>query len=157
MEKYGKNSVKIKNQTIIGNQSYINKNTGEIIECTVINKSVENDFNFHKVWLNDLIAMIEVVGTKKLTVIKHIFNNMVNENNTFNGTLNEIAEELKISRRTVQDTIKTLVESGFMKKIRVASYMINPDILVKGKSDKRRHLLIQYKNSTSDNGENNEI
>ncbi len=141
-----KKSVKIKKQKIVGKQNYINQETGEIKEMLVVNKYVEQDFNFHKIWLSDLLNIIEIIGTKKLKVIKHILNNMNTKDNTIYFTQRGLAKKLNLSLQTINDTIKILVESNFMKKIQTGVYQINPDIIIKGSTGKRVNLLIQYKN-----------
>ena len=141
-----KKTRKIKKQKIIGKENFINQETGEIIECVVIEKNVENDFNFHKVWLEDLIGILEIIGTKKLVIVKWILNNFNDKDNIVFFTQRKLVKELGISIKTINETIKLLLENNFMKKIQNGVYMINPDILVKGKTGKRMNLLIQYNN-----------
>jgi predicted transcriptional regulator len=135
---------KTKKQRIIGTQKYINNETGEIIETLVIEKNIEQDFNFYKVWLNDLLNVLEVVGNKKLKVIKWILNNIDPKTNRIVTTHEEIAKELGITRVVVSQTFKQLIDNNFIKKIRNGLYMVNPDIIIKGNSGKRQNLLIRY-------------
>ena len=148
-----KKSVKIKKQKIVGKETYINQETGEIKEMLVVDKYVEQDFNFHKIWLTDLLNIIEIIGTKKLKVIKYILNNMNTKDNTIYFTQRGLAKELGLSLQTINDTIKILIESNFMRKIQTGVYQINPDIVVKGSTGKRMNLLIQYKSLEKDNEE----
>jgi len=145
-EKIVKKSKKIKKQKIIGTQEYINKETGEIIETTVIEKNVEQDYNFHKIWLLDLFNILELVGTKKMKVINYLFKIMDTKNNTISITYKEIQEKLGISKPVIVETFKILLESNFLIKVRPSFYMINPDLIVKGRSNKRINLLIKYNN-----------
>jgi len=139
-----KKSVKIKKQHIVGKQNYINSNTGEVIETLVVEKNVERDFNFFKVWLLDLLNILEVVGTKKMKVVNYIFENINTQENIFIGTHQEISKKLNISRPVVSQTFKLLIDSGLLIKRNNGVYMINPDIIVKGSTGKRIHLLVKY-------------
>jgi len=139
-----KKSVKIKKQKIIGKQNYINPATGEIVECVVVEKNVEQDFNFFKVWLMDLLNILELVGTKKMKVVNYIFDNLNTQENIFIGTHQEISEKLGVSRVVVSQTFKILIESGLLIKRNNGIYMINPEILVKGSTGKRMHLMVKY-------------
>jgi len=146
-----KKSVKIKKQKIIGKETYIHQETGEIKEMVVVDKYIDQDFNFHKIWLSDLLNIIEIIGTKKLKIVKYILNKMNTKDNTVYFTQRGLSNELGISLQTINDTIKILVNSNFMKKIQNGVYQINPDIIIKGSTGKRVNLLIQYKNIDNEN------
>ncbi len=148
---------------IVGNKQYSDIETGEIIDCTIITKQVNCDYNFHKVWINDLMHILDAVGGKKLKVVKYILSNFNNSSNTFTKTVKNIVDGMNkvanskndtVSRCTVLETIKILIDSGFMKKIHVAHYQLNPNIIVRGDSKKRSSLLIQYRSIEVENSEN---
>jgi len=139
-----KKSVKLKKQKIIGTQKLLNPDTGEVIETVVIEKKVEQDFNFFKVWLLDLLNILEVVGTKKMKVVNYIFENFNTQENLFIGTHDEISKKLNISRPVVSQTFKLLIDSGLLIKRNNGVYMINPNIIVKGSTGKRMNLLVKY-------------
>jgi len=141
---YNKRTIKIKKQKIIGTQKLLNPETGEIIETVVIEKNVENDFNFHKIWLTDLIHILDIIGGKKLEVFKYLMNKMRDTDNIIICRYKDIEEDLKVSKQTIRDTIKLLLETDFMRRIQNGVYQINPNIIVKGSTGKRMNLLIQY-------------
>ena len=136
--------VKKKKQYIVGRQDYINQTTGEIVTCTVIEKEVYNDFNFHKIWLNDLMNILDLIGGKKLEILKYLLNKMSNVDNTIIARYDDIMKDLKVSRQTVSNTLKILREANFIKKIANGVYMVNPDIIVKGTGGKKDALMIKY-------------
>jgi len=138
---------KTKKQTVVGTQQYINSTTGEVEEFTVITKAVSKDFNFHKVWLSDILSVLDTFGTARLKVLTHLLKRMRSEDNTISGSYRELSKEMSISYPTVALTMKELIESNVIKKIATATYQFNPDLIVKGGSDKRRNLIIQYKHS----------
>ena len=139
-----KKTTKIKKQKIIGKQKYINAETGEIIETTVVEKNVEQDFGWFKVWLLDLMNVLELVGTKKMKVVNYIFENLNTQENLFIATHEEIAKKLNVSRPVVSQTFKILIETNLLVKKMNGVYMLNPDIIAKGRTAKRASLLIKY-------------
>jgi len=139
-----KKIIKIKKQKVIGKQNYINQNTGEIIETTVIEKNIEQDFNFYKVWLLDLLNILEIAGNKKIQVINYLFEIMNLKDNTISITYKEIEKNTGVSYPIVVETFKILLDSNFLVKVRQSFYMINPDLIIRGKTNKRINLLIRY-------------
>ena len=146
-----KKSVKIKKQRIIGKETYIKQDTGEIKEVVVVEKNVEQDFNFYKVWLLDLLGILDIVGNKKIKVINYLLEIMNPRDNSISITYKEVEKHTGVSYPIVVETFKILLESNFLVKVRQSFYMINPDIIVKGSTGKRINLLIQYKNLENEN------
>ena len=144
MEKIKRKTKTIKKQQIIGTETYINRETGEIIEANVIQKNVEADYGFFKVWLLDLMNILELVGTKKMRVVNYIFENLKGAENLFIATHEEIAKKLKISRPVVSQTFKILLDANLLVKKQNGVYMINPDIIARVNNPKRMSLLIKY-------------
>jgi predicted transcriptional regulator len=136
--------VRKKTQTIIGTQRYINADTGEILETTVIEKEVDRDFNFHKIWLNDLMSVLNLIGGKKLDILKYLLSEMRTQDNTISVTYTKIQEKLNTSRKTIAETMKILQEANFITKVQNGLYMVNPDVIVKGNGKKRDALMIKY-------------
>ena len=145
-------TTKIKRQQIIGKQNYINQETGEIVETVVVQKNVEQDFNFHKVWIIDLMNIIGEMGNKKIKIIEYILDNM-NKDNIIYFTYTKLGKELKVSKPIIVDTIKNLLSKNFMKRIQVGVYQINPDLVIKGSTGKRMNLLIQYNKNDNEEKE----
>lgn len=150
--KSNKKSIKIKKQQVVGKQNYINQETGEIIETVVVQKNVEQDFNFHKVWIIDLMSIIGEMGNKKIKIIEYILDN-INKDNIIYFTYTKLGKELKVSKPTIIDTIKSLIEKNFMKKLQIGVYQVNPDLVVKGSTGKRINLLIQYNKNDNEEKE----
>ncbi len=139
-----KKKVRKKTQTIVGTQRYINADTGEILETTVIEKEIDRDFNFHKIWLNDLMSVLNLIGGKKLDILKYLLSEMRTQDNTISVTYRQIEKELNTSQKTIAKTMKILQEANFITKIQNGLYMVNPDVIVKGKSGKKDALMIKY-------------
>ena len=144
MQKIKRKTKTIKKQKIVGTQTYINRDTGEIVETTVVEKNIEADYGFFKVWLLDLMNILELIGTKKMKVVNYIFENLKGAENLFIATHEEIAKKLKISRPVVSQTFKILLDANLLVKKQNGVYMINPDIIARVNNPKRMSLLIKY-------------
>ena len=145
-----KKRVRKKTQTIVGTQRYINADTGEILETTVIEKEVDRDFNFHKIWLNDLMSVLNLIGGKKLDILKYLLSEMRTQDNTISVTYRQIEKELNTSQKTIAETMKILQEANFITKVQNGLYMVNPDVIVRGKSSKKDALMIKYVEAKND-------
>lgn len=141
MKKLEKTSTR---ETVIGTVKYLNTVTNQIEEFSVIDKNITTDMNFHKIWLQDVLNILDSFGNKKILVITYLLKIMRNEDNTFSGSLREISEQCQISLPTVNLVVKELIETNIIKKIALGTYQFNPDIIVKGSSNKRKNLLIRY-------------
>jgi DNA-binding transcriptional regulator YhcF (GntR family) len=139
-----KKVIKTKVQTSVGNIQLYNPNTNQLEDFAVIDKNIEQDYNFHKIWLQDVLNVLDSFGNKKILVLSYLLKIMRNEDNTFSGTYREIAGSIDVSVKTVNVVFSELIESNIIKKISTATYRFNPDIIVKGKSAKRKNLLIRY-------------
>lgn len=139
-------------QMVIGNQKYLNQETGEVENFTVIQKSFNTDFNFHKIWLEDLLNILNSFGNKKITILSHLLKIMRNEDNSLNFTMRSLSQDTGVSLQTCQTTVKELVENNVIRKDKNISslYIFNPDLIVKGNSNKRNKILIEYINRSDD-------
>ncbi len=129
----------------IGTIERMNPESGEIETYTVIDKNVEKDFNFHKIWLMDVLNILNSFGTAKIRVITYLLSQMRNADNTISvGSYREIAKDTGISYPSIQKTMAELLEADVIKKLRTGTFQFNPDIIMQGGSDKRKNLLIRY-------------
>lgn len=131
-------------ERIVSTQRWVNPDTGEERIFTVIDRSQMSDYGFHKVWLEDLGRIIGVLGGAKVKVFSYILNNINPVSNQFGGTIREVSELIEIDKDTVQSTITTLVQQGFMKRVRIGTYQISSSVLVKGNHEKRAGLMLTY-------------
>lgn len=154
-----KNVQKSKVQTTIGTQQYINKETGEIEDFQVISKNITKDFNFHKIWIQDILNVLDSMGNKKILVLTFLLKIMRNEDNTFSGSYRDISKKCNVSLPTVSLVMQELLESNVIKKLTIGTYQFNPNIIIKGTSSKRQRLLIEYNmvDETIENAKNANI
>ena len=139
-----KNSRNLPSKSAVAYQEWVNTETGETKVFAVIDKEVYADVNFYKVWLLDLITVMDKIGNKKLKVLNYILSNIEPSTNQFGGTIREIAKNINVSTPVVNSTIKLLLEVDFFRKIRTGTYQINPEIMVRGRANKRMNLMIKY-------------
>lgn len=127
---------------IIGTQTYINANTGEILDMEV-SQIEERDFNFSKVWMRNFIAALDIVGNKKTKLCYWIVEN-INKENMLIGTLRDIAKRTNTSLETVRITMDILLDADFLRRKSQGVYIVNPDIVFKGGRGSRLNVLNQY-------------
>ena len=129
----------------IGLKTFIDAQTGEEVDFTIIEKEIPKDYNFHKIWLQDILNVLDSFGHKKILVLTHLLKNMRNEDNSVSGSYREIAENCKVSLPTVNNVMRELLDSNVLKKVSSATYVFNPNLILRGSADKRKNLIIRYK------------
>ena len=143
-----------KNVRVLGTQSYINPNTGEIIDMQVIETEESNkDFNFHKLFMRDFIAALDLVGNQKTKVCYWLIDN-INKDNMLLFSYRQIAEKTGICYDTVARTIKTLIDADFLRKSGKV-LIVNPDIIFKGTAQRRANVLHTYRQAETGDTELN--
>lgn len=139
---------------VIGTETYINQQTGELIEMEVIEKE-ERDYNFHKLWLGHIVQALDIIGNKKIKVVNHILSK-TDSQNLFIGTQREIAKDLNVSITTVNETLKALQESDFLIQVQQGVYRVNPNVIYKGSRGGRMNVLIKYIDEKAKQGDAND-
>ncbi|WP_177162446.1 replication/maintenance protein RepL [uncultured Fusobacterium sp.] len=139
---------------IIGKETYIKQDTGEITDMQVINIE-ERDFNFHKIWLEHILTSIDIIGNQKTRLAFWIMNNLDKENRLI-MTQRMIAEKTKMSTKTVTETLKALISSNFLQKVQSGVYRVNPNIVFKGGKNQRIDVLLQYRAIEDGDGKDND-
>ena len=136
--------IKVKNQMVVGKRNLINQSTGEVTEVTVVEKHISSDYNFHKIWLQDILHVLDSFGNKKIRILTFLLGEMRNEDNSISVTYEYVTQSTGISYPTVAKTMKELLESGVIKRVRTGLFQFNPDLIIKGSPGKRQALLIEY-------------
>jgi predicted transcriptional regulator len=131
-------------ESVVRYETWYNSETGEVREFAVVDKPYSSDYNFHKLWLEDLAKVLDILGGSKFKVFSHILKIINPYSNDVGFTHRELEEELNVSHTTINDVVKKLIKANFMKKVRIGTYKINPKMLVKGSHDKRVGLMLKY-------------
>lgn len=134
---------------VVGNTQYLNPRTGEMEDFQLIDIE-DRDFNFHKIWLSAIIQSLDIIGNQKTRLAFWIIEHLDSENKLV-LTQRQIADKSHISLRTVTDTLGILQDSGFLQKINIGAYRVNPEVLFKGGHTKRLNILLQYQQTNMDN------
>ena len=85
-----------------------------------------------------------------------LYQTLCDENNDISATKNQIIEiyekifDVKLSRRTLSDWIKSLAENGVIKFKYSGSARLNPFFYYNGQESNYDNVLNQYKNFKSD-------
>jgi DNA-binding HxlR family transcriptional regulator len=127
---------------IIGKKKFVDVETNEIQEMQVISVE-EHDFNFHKLWLRNILTTLDLISNQKMKLAFWIIEHLDYENK-LTYTFRQIQEETGISLDTISRTMKILIECDFIKRKNGGCYIVNPDILYKGNNQTRMNVLIQY-------------
>lgn len=131
---------------VIGTQTYVNADTGEVREMQVVESTDQDkDFNFYKVFMKNLIAALGIISNKKSQVAYWCIDNL-NSNNMLLYTYREIADKTGVSYQTVAVTIKALIEADFFRKLG-KNLIVNPDIIFKGTYQRRVNILNMYESA----------
>lgn len=133
-----------KKSRVIGTQTYINRDTGELIDMNVI-ESQDTDFNFEKIWFSHILQALDCLGSKKINVVTWLLENKDNKNIII-STQRKIAESCNVSVQTVTDVMKILMKADVIKMEQQGVYMLNPEVVFKGGNQQRMNVLIRYKN-----------
>lgn len=142
------NKTTTKKTKVVGTQKYINATTGEV-EDMLVTQVKDADCNFTKVFMYALLPQLELIGNKKIAVCKWIIEHL-DSKNTLLATIEDISEGANVSVRTVQTTVKQLVDCDFLRRKANGVYVINPEIMFKGSSGARANILLQYSTIDSD-------
>lgn len=123
-----------KKSRVIGTQTYINRDTGELIDMNVI-ESQDTDFNFEKIWFSHILQALDCLGSKKINVVTWLLENKDNKNIII-STQRKIAESCNVSVQTVTDVMKILMKADVIKMEQQGVYMLNPEVVFKGGTNK---------------------
>lgn len=127
---------------VLGTEQYVNTRTGELVDCQVAQIG-EVDTNFHKFWLKNLLFAIDEISNQKTKVALYIFDNVDYANNTLIMTGSEIIKNTGISRATVFETLKILEKHDIIRR-KLGAIFLNPNVLFKGGTAKRRAVMLKY-------------
>lgn len=105
-------------------------------------KDINKDF--HKLSLKNFLRTLEYVINEKTKVSFYLLEKMRITDNTISITIQKVADDLDLSYKLVHSTFKILIGEGFMRNAGLGTYMINPNILYKGKGSKSGALRAEY-------------
>ena len=119
-----------------------NLDTEEIIETSEIIKKIGRN-GFMITYLSAIINLIEVLGNKKMQVVKYMLANMDQSSNTLIITTRELASEVGCSHNIVLQTLKILESANIIRR-RTGAIMINAELIHRGNESKEKMLLTRF-------------
>lgn len=125
-----------------GVSTWQNVDTGEVIQTNDVVKKVGRN-GFMITYLETIINLIDVLGNKKMAVVKYILNNMDKSTNTLIITTTELATKAEVSRQVVSDTLKILTDAKIITR-RTGAIMIHPTLIHRGSEQKEKMLLTRF-------------
>jgi hypothetical protein len=129
-----------RNLRLVGTQSYISQENGEILDCQVI-EVVYSNVNLQHIWFGHILSVIEEPTKTKMKVVKYLLDN-VNAENVITKTIAEIVLESGISNKTIIETLKTLQRHDIITR-KTGVIFLNPYLILKSGS-KRQGILTIY-------------
>lgn len=112
----------------------------------------EKDINFHKLFLRKFIHTLEPIVGKETGLYLWILANTDNSN-VLGYTYRQIAKENALSYRMVAETMRRLLDVDFLRKRTAGGYMVNPDIIFKGRYSKRCFAIKKYEDCVKEDTE----
>lgn len=117
--------------------------TGEIKEVDEFEIKV-NRSGFMITYMSAIINLIDKLGTKKMQVMKYIFENMSKTENTLIITTDELAKKAKVSKPVVIETLRILEDADLIKR-KTGAIILHPRLMHRGDELKERYLLTKFK------------
>ncbi|AXH73090.1 MAG: RepL [Microviridae sp.] len=131
-------------KTIVGEKRLTDPDTGEQYLVDLVQKNVYGDNGFYKIWLADLLGLMDEIAKGKMKIFFYLMDHMKKDNIILAGTTTEIAKNCKASMRTVYETLDYLHDKDIIRTIQRGVYQLNANLLFKGGSNARRAILVQY-------------
>ena len=133
--------------TFIGKRVVRDVETGETFELEYAEKKVTHSLKrgWRRVYLENFMEILTGMysSAKKIDVVEFILENL-NSENQFTQTQDYVAQKLQMSKKTVNDAFKYLVEQDFMKRTGTV-YVVNPKFVCAFGSDKKNATIaIKY-------------
>lgn len=128
----------------IANEVWVNEETGERRSFYTTTKDIAVNTNFWKIWMMDLLAVIDELGKGRIKVMKYILENLSPYDNSFSSTIDEICVATKSGSATVVSAIKQMKDADFLIEVRQSFYRINPQLIVKGRENHQRGIMVKY-------------
>ena len=140
--KFGKEIVQVKEQEYWLRVDASGKPiSDEVKKVDVIVKEIPRT-GFAITYLSTIVQMIELVGNKKMQVVKYVLQHM-DSNNKLSETVREISTGCNCSLQTVNDTLKILENAGIIAR-KTGTVMLSPKLIHKGNAQHERFLMTKF-------------
>jgi predicted transcriptional regulator len=113
-------------------KSFTDNETGEIIELPVIYKNLHGNKDFEMIFYGHFLEILNDLGNKKIQVLRYIIQKRDKLSNVVIATVRDIAKELNMSLKTVNDTLVLLEDKGAIKR-KTGVIFIDADLVCDGR------------------------
>jgi len=120
---------------------HVDVDTGEVISPDESDHENESDTGWFKLF-KDGIDPIAEVGNANIRLFFYVIKNM-NEGNVLSRTQVQISKETSLSEKYISRKLNELQNQGLLVVGR-NHYMVNPDVVFKGRPGKRRKAQYNY-------------
>lgn len=128
---------------IIGEETYINAQTGELHRMNVMEID-ERDAHFQKLWVGNILSAVDELSSKRLKIVLWLVEESARHRNLIPMTVRQMAEELGISTATISRTLKILEKHDIIRR-ETGRIWMNPSVVYKGGKSGRMEILTRYK------------
>lgn len=125
-------------------KSFTDNETGEVIELPVIYKNLKGNKDFEMIFYGHFLEILNDLGNKKIQILKHIIQKRNKTSNVVIATVRDIAQELNMSLKTVNDTLILLEDKGAIKR-KTGVIFIDADLVCDGRF--KGHIMHIYSNA----------
>lgn len=129
--------------TFHGQRRLVDTETGEVIDAHVVTK-VAGDIGFHKIWLSEILDLVEEVGNAKMRVLMWLLQSADHQNQVY-ATWKVITDATGTSRRTVATLMGALRDADVISEVRRSVWRLNPAVIFKGDHNKRMAVLVKFR------------
>ena len=129
-----------------GQRKLIDTETGEILHTQVVTKS-SGDSGFHKIWLAEILDLMEEVGNAKIKVLMWLLSEADSQNQIL-ATYKEIAEGSGVGIATVTRLMRALRKADVVTESRRSLWRLNPKVIFKGNHEQRLNVLIRFRSES---------
>lgn len=140
--------MKKKTVVVTRKKKLYDEETGDYIEMDYVEThDTEKDSNFHKIFLDSFISVLESTSEKagkKLKVLCWILRKINRNSNMLYCTYRQIADSSHISYATVAAAMENLLEADFLRRAGAGKYMANPEVIFWGTYQRRCRAVSEY-------------
>lgn len=124
---------------------FVNAETGEVVDRPAPSERHFDGRHFWKLYMSEFLNVLDQLEGRQIKVLIHVLKHTRQTDNSFSGTYRSISRQCGLSLDTVRRAMLSLQKNGFLLKVQNGSYLVSPNILMKGDEHKRRRLEIQFK------------
>lgn len=106
--------------------------------------------SFWKLYMDEFLEILRAFDDKRLNILAYILKNTHPSTNRFSGTYRSISNACDVSLSTVTQVMKLLRDKKFIKKLQNGTYIISPNVLMKGDDRKMGRILREFLSCTNE-------